>query len=406
MTAQTTNRLARTYFILTVTFIAAGFFLGYLNDPSSLLGSIFGELVLLAFAVVSFLITSRRLENLVGWMVAIGTLLTAAADFGLEYAVYGLVTAPGSLPVPIWVGILAGSFRSLGFILILYVVLLLFPDGRLPSPRWWPVAWLLVVSAVVQALDALFSPDFSDIDSRLSPFSKPTANIFPNFVIGTFGGLTLLCWGASVIACVAALVVRFSRSRGDERQQLKWLTYSSFLSGAVLVLIYVSVALNLSLADTIGGYLFDLALLPIPIAVGIAILKYRLYDIDVIIRRTLVYGALTVALAALYFGSVVLLEALLHPIVGANNDLAVVISTLLIAALFLPLRRAIQTIIDRRFYRRKYDAAMTLEAFSASLRDEVDLVILADHLVAVVEETMRPAHTSLWLNKDEKEKAA
>jgi hypothetical protein len=406
MNAHTTNRLARAYFVLSVAFLAAEFFFGYRNDPSSLLGSIFGELVILAFAVVSFLITSRRPENLVGWAIAIGTLLTAAADFGLEYAVYGLVTAPGSVPIPIWVGILAGCFRSVGFILILYVVLLLFPDGHLPSPRWRPVAWLLVVSALVQALDSLFSPDFSDIDSRLAPFSKPTGNILPNFAGDIFGGLTLLCWGASVLACVAALVVRFRRSSGDERQQLKWLTYSSFLSGAILVLIYVGVALNLSIVNTMGGYLFDLALLPIPVAVGIAILKYRLYDIDIIVNRTLVYGSLTAVLAVIYWGSVVGLQEVLRPLVGEGNDLAVVASTLLTAGLFLPLRSRIQSFIDRRFYRRKYDAARTLEAFSAAMRDEVDLATLADHLVAVVEETIQPAHTSLWLKTDKKEKVA
>ena len=151
------------------------------------------------------LIASRRPENHVGWAIAIGTLLMATADFGLEYADYGSLTAPGSLPIPLWVAILGGAFRSIGFILILYVVLLLFPDGHLPSPRWRIVGWLLAVSAIVQALDALFSPDFSDIDSTLAAFTKPTGNFFPAFVSGVFGGLTLLCWGASVLACVAAM---------------------------------------------------------------------------------------------------------------------------------------------------------------------------------------------------------
>jgi len=404
MSARTKTRLAWATFALTLGLIAGGFLFSYLSDPTNLLGKIFGELVILAFAVVGFLITSRRPDNLVGWAIAIGTLLTAAADFALEYADYGSLTAPGSLPIPLWVAILGGSFRSIGFILILYVVLLLFPDGHLPSPRWKIVGWLLVVSAIVQALDAVFSPDFSDIDSMLAAFTKPTGNFLPASVTRVFGGLTLLCCGASVLACVAAIVVRFRRSRGDERQQLKWLTYSSLLSGTILVLIYVSVALDLSIVNTIGGYLFDVALLPIPIAVGVAILKYHLYDIDIIVNRTLVYGSLTAVLALIYWGSVVGLQELLRSLVGQGNDLAVVASTLLIAGLFLPLRGAIQGFIDRRFYRRKYDAARTLEAFSAALSDEVDLGTLTDHLVAVVEETMQPAHASLWLRKDVKRK--
>jgi hypothetical protein len=202
---------------------------------------------------------------------------------------------------------------------------------------------------------------------------------------------------------VAAIVVRFRRSRGDERQQLKWLTYSSFFSGAIALLIYVCAVLNLDILNYLGGFLFNLLLAPIPIAVGIAVLKYRLYDIDIIINRTLVYGSLTAILALVYWGSVVGLQALLRPLVGEGNDLAVVVSTLIIAGLFLPLHRAIQRFIDRRFYRRKYDAARTLQAFTATLRDEVDLEMLADRLVGVVEETMQPAVVSLWLRKPEKE---
>ncbi len=397
MSARTKTPLAWATFTLTIGLIAGGFLFSYLSDPTFLLGKIFGELVILAFGVVGLLIASRRSENHVGWAIAIGTLLMAAADFGLEYADYGSLTAPGSLPIPLWVAIVGGAFRSIGFILILYVVLLLFPDGHLPSPRWRIVGWLLAVSAIVQALDALFSPDFSDIDSTLAAFTKPTGNFLPASVSGVFGGLTLLCWGASVLACVAAMLIRFRSSRGDERQQLKWLTYSSLLSGAILVLIYVSIALNLSIDNAVGGFLFDVALLPVPAAVGIAILKYRLYDIDIIVNRTLVYGSLTALLALIYWGSVVGLQQLLRPIVGQGNDLAVAASTLLIAGLFLPLRSTIQSFIDRRFYRRKYDAVKTLEAFSAALREEVDLRTLTDHLVGVVEETMQPAHASLWL---------
>jgi hypothetical protein len=206
---------------------------------------------------------------------------------------------------------------------------------------------------------------------------------------------------------VVAQIYRYARVSGPvQRQQTKWVVFGLAATVVVILgrnmpmLIFPSLSTSSSSYFVISTYLYPLGLLLIPLTLGIAILRYRLWDIDIIIRRTLVYGALTVALAAFYFGSVVLLEALLRPIVGQNNELAVVISTLLIAALFLPLRRAIQTAIDRRFYRRKYDAARTLEAFSASLRDEVDLNDLSDGLLAVVDETMQPSHVALWLKAD------
>lgn len=403
MKHRTAVRLAWTFWILTVTLTAVGLFLTQLNGSAAFLDAAFGTLVGLAYAVVGLLLASRRPENLIGWVVSAGALLSAAGPVAIEYGIYGLVTAPGSVPLAVWVAMFGGVFRSIGFMLTLYVVLLLFPDGHLPSPRWWGVTWMLVASAVVQALDMFFGPDFSDISSRFSPFTKPTAGILPDVIARGFGGLTILFWVASVFACVAAIVVRFRRSRGDERQQLKWLTYSSFFSGAIALLIYVCAVLNLDILNYLGGFLFNLLLAPIPIAVGIAVLKYRLYDIDIIINRTLVYGSLTAILALVYWGSVVGLQALLRPLVGEGNDLAVVVSTLIIAGLFLPLHRAIQRFIDRRFYRRKYDAARTLQAFTATLRDEVDLEMLADRLVDVVEDTMQPAMVSLWLRKPEKE---
>lgn len=396
MRLRTAASLAWTYWALTVGFMAAALVIEHLRGPWTF-NDLFGNVVPLAFACVGLLVASRRPENLTGWVLAVGTLLMVAGGFLIDYSIYGLVTAPGSLPIPIWAAMFGGWFRSTSFILMVYVVLLLFPDGKLPSPRWRGAAWLLVVSWAVQTLDSFFSSDLSDIDFSLAPFSKPTANIFPAFMSGVFGGLTILCWGVSVLACVGAIVVRFRRSRGDERQQLKWLTYSALLSGLVLMLIYLSVTLNLSIVYDFGGLLFDLALAPIPVAVGIAVLKYRLYDIDIIIRRTLVYSILTALLALTYWGGVVGLQALLRPITGQGNDLAIVATTLLVAALVLPLRRAIQSFIDRRFYRRKYDAARTLQAFSEHLRDEVELGKLAGRLVSVVEETMQPEHISLWL---------
>jgi hypothetical protein len=198
-----------------------------------------------------------------------------------------------------------------------------------------------------------------------------------------------------LIGCVggvAAVVVRFRRSRGVERQQMKWFLYAA----APIVTFPVTDYLPGIVSDLVFAWL----LIGLPTAIGIAVLRYRLYDIDVVINRTLVYGVLTVSLALVYFGSVVGLQRLLSPVVGESNQLAVVASTLAVAALFTPLRRRIQSFIDRRFYRRKYDATRTLGSFSARLRDETDLGTLREDLVGVVRETVQPAHVSLWLRDE------
>jgi hypothetical protein len=206
---------------------------------------------------------------------------------------------------------------------------------------------------------------------------------------------------ALVAACALALFVRYRRANDTEREQIKWLLYAC----AVFVVVYVGGTLGgVAGTDSLGGYVwgvfFGLSLVLLPAAIGIAVLRYRLYDIDVVINRTLVYIPLTATLIALYFGGIVLLQGLFLTLTGGQSTLAVVASTLLIAALFNPLRRRIQYFIDRRFYRRKYDARKTLEAFSVTRRDQTDLEALNGELVRVVRETMQPAHVSLWLRTD------
>jgi hypothetical protein len=211
-----------------------------------------------------------------------------------------------------------------------------------------------------------------------------------------------------MLASALSLVLRYRRSRGEEREQIKWIAFAA----SVVVIVYL-IAMVGSLFFPLGwggagtplwlGLLQQAALVSftaVPIAVGFAVLKYRLYDIDIVINRTLVYGSLTVTLVALYFGGIVVLQRIFVTLTGQQSTLAVVASTLLIAALFTPLRRRIQSFIDRRFYRRKYDARKTLEAFSATLRDETDLEALNDDLVGVVRETMQPAHVSVWLRPE------
>jgi hypothetical protein len=284
-------------------------------------------------------------------------------------------------------------------------VFLLFPDGRLPSRRWRPLAWLSGVVIVSVSVGVMLSPESLDMHRGIrNPFGLEAAP-WVSTVAYAILPLLPLCMFASAVS----LVLRYRRSKGDERQQNKWIAFAASSEALVYLIAIVASFIHPSEAWTTVGSVWWLNLLTIaallsfvtiPIAVGFAVLKYRLYDIDLIINRTLVYGSLTVTLVALYFGGIVVLQKLFVLLTGQQSTLAVVASTLLIAALFTPLRRRIQGFIDRRFYRRKYDARKTLEAFSARLRDETDLQAVSDDLVGVVRETMQPSHVSIWLRPD------
>jgi hypothetical protein len=354
-----------------------------------------------AFQTMGALIASRRPENPIGWVFcAMGLALVAAVFFG-NYAQYSLVVEPGALPwaaTAAWVGnwIWLIALGPLGYFL------LLFPDGRPLTPRWRIVAWLLAAALagwfVSQALvpGPLLNAGYESVDN---PYGIEALGGILRLA-GTVSSVLLL---GAVLASVFAIVLRFLRSEGDERRQIKWVAYA----GAVVALfLMVQLTVEATLPET--GLLvevlnlgFVVSLTGVPIAAGVAILKYRLYEIDTIINRTLVYGVLTALLALVYVGSVVLLQALFRTLTGGDSQLAVVASTLVIAALFNPLRRRIQTLVDRRFYRSKYDAARILAAFNAKLRDETDLDRLGDELVSAVRETVQPAHVSLWLRDTE-----
>jgi hypothetical protein len=215
--------------------------------------------------------------------------------------------------------------------------------------------------------------------------------------MGLLYGLVNITFPLLIVASGIAVIVRFRRSRGDERQQLKWFAYAVTAMTVVFVIWFSLVLAGLVAPSSV---MYEVPLIGIPVATGIAILKHRLYDIDVIINRTLVYGSLTATLVALYFGAIVVLQRVFVLLTGQQSTVAVVASTLLIAAMFSPMRRRIQGFIDRSFYRNKYDSRKTLEEFSARLRDETDLKAVSDDLVGVVKETMRPAHVSLWLRPD------
>jgi hypothetical protein len=276
-------------------------------------------------------------------------------------------------------------------------LLLLFPDGRLPSPRWRPVAWCaaLGITGFTASL-ALGAGPLEDFPQIVNPYSVDSPIVG---IVGVAAGVVAI---GSMVASAVSLIGRLRRAEGEQRQQVKWLAYGgAMVVGTILVGGVITIwSVNVSIV------VMNVALLGLPVFTGIAIVKHRLFDIDVVINRTLVYGSLTAMLALVYFGGVATTQALFRALTGQEQQpqLAIVISTLLIAALFNPLRRRIQSFIDRRFYRRKYDARKTLEAFSVKLRDETDLNALSDDLVGVVRETMQPAYVSLWLRPDKASK--
>jgi len=349
--------------------------------------------LILAFSTVGALIASYRPENAIGWLFLSGAFVWIGGELTLEYGVYALITDPGALPAGAWAGWFGALARGLGWFLLVSFLLLLFPTGRLPSPRWRVVLWGTAGSIALFTLTAWLSPETNDL--RLASVHNPLG--LESGIMGLLYEIFNYTFPLLIVASGAAVIVRFRRSRGDERQQLKWFAY------AVGVMVFVFVTwFSLAVIGLVGptSLMYEAPLMGLPVATGIAILRYRLYDIDVIVNRTLVYGSLTLVLALMYFGGIVVLQRLFVTLTGEQSTLAVVASTLLIAALFTPLRRRIQSFIDRRFYRRKYDARKTLEGFSAKLRDETDLDALRDDLVGLVRETMQPTHLSLWLRPE------
>jgi hypothetical protein len=343
--------------------------------------------------VLGGLIAARRPENLYGWVWLGLGMSFALLVLAEPYAAYALVVDPGSLPAP----------RALYYVLrlgwevavtLVPFVLLLFPTGRLPSGRWRFLAWILLAAGGAIVPLALLNPA-----NGSGPIENP-------FALGGVAGeaittidlaLGMVIFAAFILSALS-LVIRYHGASGVERQQLKWFALAAVVGGGLIVADVLSA--DLLLGAALWNLLNTATFAGFYLAVGIALLRYRLYEIDIIINRTLVYGVLTGTLVALYFGSIVLLQRVFVLLTGERATLAIVASTLLIAALFNPLRRRIQSFIDRRFYRRKYDAEKTLETFGARLRDETDLEALTIELVGVVRETMQPTHVFVWLRPD------
>jgi len=340
--------------------------------------------IAVGYSVIGAIIASRLPDHPIGWICCAIGLIAAVDHFGGEYAVYALLARSENLVggrVMLW---LQGWFWML-FVGLIVFLLLLFPNGQLPSRRWRPFAWLSV--AVIS-----FGVIWSSVISPDVRFDAPPSPV------------QLLVLGLGLVAAASVIVGRRG-ARGVERQQIKWLLYAGtiwFVGALLKIVITYFAPAEASLGLWVGYLLLAVGGLGGPTAIGIAILRYRLYEIDTLINRTLVYGALTASLAAVYFGGVAVTQTIFGVATGQGQlpQLAIVVSTLIIAALFNPLRHRIQGFIDRRFYRRKYDAAITLEVFSAKLRDETDLEALNEELVSVVIETMQPAHVSLWLRPD------
>jgi hypothetical protein len=339
---------------------------------------------LVGFSVVGALVASHQPRNPIGWVLGAIPATLMLIFVGESVYFHAAKRNPGdpggAAELGLWI---ANTVWVPAVLLVLVALPLLFPTGRPPAPPWRIVGWAAIAGGVLLWSGTAFLPgpleNYSWVDNPLGVAWMPG---FVNWV-----GFAL--WAASALAAVASMIVRFRRSHGVERQQLKW-----FTTAAALLL--CSFVLSFALAPVIGedaswGFI-ALGLLGVDLAVAIAILRHRLYDIDVVINRALVYGALTATLGALYLALVLLIG-----LAVGRSGFAVAVSTLAVAALFGPARARIQGAVDRRFYRRKYDAQRTLEAFAARLRDEVALDALDSELRAVVRSTMQPAHVSLWL---------
>ena len=350
-------------------------------------------ITLLPFSVVGTIVASRKPRNAIGWLFCGVGVTLGLNSFAGDFAEFWLVSGFGKSSL----GETAAWFSSWLWFLLIFVpmslLLLLFPDGRLPSPRWRPVAWGVALGTAGGVVgNALKAGPLVDFPQIANPYGVDSP------VVGMVGVAGTIVAAGSMVGSAVSLIVRLRRVGSEQRQQIKWLAYG----GAVMVGGVFAGALAIPWNVPLSITIMSVALPGLPVFTGIAIVRHHLYDIDILINRTLVYGSLTAMLALVYFGGVTATQAIFQTLTGQDElpQLVVVASTLLIAALFNPLRRRIQAFIDRRFYRSKYDARKTLEAFSVKLRDETDLEALNDDLVGVVRETMQPAHVSLWFRPE------
>jgi hypothetical protein len=341
----------------------------------------------IGFTAVGAIVALRRPANPIGWLLLGTGFFAALGAFGIEYGIYAIVGRAIALPGGVfgaWLGSWTWVFYVGGF---LPFVALLFPNGRLLSRRWRPLGGGVILSVVVTTVFMAFKSG----PLQGAPYADNPFTLLPGSLVDVLGAISV----ASILpvngGAAWSVVLRFRRSTGIEREQIKWLAFSA-------VPIAAAGFVSAVLPDKLGQVLFVFLLLSVPVAVGVAVLRYRLYDINVLINRTLVYGTLSATLIMTYVATVVLFGAILRTFTS-GSELAVAVSTLATLALVQPLRRRIQKAVDRRFYRSRYDAARTLDAFNVRLRDQVDLDAVRGGLLDAVHDTVQPSQASLWLRR-------
>jgi hypothetical protein len=391
---RTAARLAWALLALALLCAATGLAISILirDEPEfdvGLSGIVFPLLGIVPFSTVGALVAARQPRNPIAWL-----LLAMGLGIALSYATGALVelelARPGSVPAASWLAWLSSSLW-LFTLLAIPQLLLRLPSGQLLSPRWRYTHALTIVAALALVTLALEPGPMADYPEFENPLGVPALDSV-GAVVEPLGFAMFL---ALLLASALSIVLRFRRSRGIERLQLKWI---AFAVATTAVLWTVSDLVPAGWAANLISGASIVALCSVPVSIGVAVLRYRLYDIDRVISKTLVYGALTVILGAAYVALVLACQAVFSSFAG-GGDLAIAASTLVVAASFFPVRARVQRVVDRRFYRRRYDAQRTLEAFGGRLREQVELDGLRTDLEDVVAETMQPAHVSLWLRE-------
>jgi hypothetical protein len=380
---------------VSVLFVA----ISLVTSPSSgdLVGAVGQGLVALSFATVGAILASRLPSNAIGWLLAAGGFCFAVGSGAMGLGVYGLIAHPGSIPGAIWFAWLDEWIWAPAFGAVVLLVLV-YPTGRLLSARWWPVA----LAAVLLIALITFSSAVGPWTDGTFPVQNPLATAgaaAPSPGPGVLGVLVGLITLLVPLLSVASLVIRYRRAAGIERAQLKWfaavvISVPAFLASTAL---YQATGAA-GVVGNVAGAIAYLGFALLPVAIGVAVLRYRLYEIDRLVSRTISYGVLTAIVAGLFVGFILVFQAVLAPLTQ-SNELAVAASTLLAATLFQPLRRRVQRIVDRRFNRSRYDAERTVAAFAERLRDEVDLEQLRAEILATVAATVQPTSVSLWLRE-------
>lgn len=364
------SRLAWLTWALSIVFLVLALSISYTNGPSTFFDNIavnaLGVPTLFVYATVGALIASRRPQNVIGWTFCGAALLASFGTFAEEYAHYALITAPGSLPGGWAMAWLSRWTLDAGLFVMFTFLLLLFPDGKLPSARWRPVAWIVTAGIIVLTLLDVFRP--GHISTTL-PLDNPLGSAGAWDLIGALWDPLL---AGVIVMCSVSVIMRFRVAGGDERQQLKWFAYAAVLSLAQIFARIMFSSIWGELPDSVGDALLVLSLAAFPIAAGIAILKYRLYDIDLLINRTLVYVPLTGILAGVYAASIALFQKLFVGVTGEKSDAAIVLTTLVLASSFTPIKNGLQVAVDRRF-KEIPDPTKRLRVFGEQVKSFVQM---------------------------------